>query len=270
MASRDLFGVDREVAVLEEEDDLAASSSNNVQLGFCVPFDSWSRWQRGAHRSTDWRRDWDGGQVGGSPSWLEPQHVPIGPLMCNLCDGSDDQHRGKQPQRRRRSSSSSSSTSMHFVCQLYTPHPTAEHAFHQTLYVFACTHCVNKNGRNSGICVLRAQLPKTNPYWPPNSEDTLLEDTDPTTGNTIGWNRHMPATYHARGLCAVCRFPAPGCCPVQKQAFCGRDHQLLYKKHAKKTMNTMTNTRTMMIAVPPWQFHEPFGSGPPSRTTFPS
>jgi pre-rRNA-processing protein TSR4 len=218
-------GVNRAVAALEDEDNLATTSSSNVQLGYCVPFDSSQSsrcWQRGAHRSTDWRRDWDGGQVGGRPSWLEPQHLPVGPLLCNQC-GSNEKG-GEQR----------STSSTHFVCQLYAPHPTAEHSFHRTLYVFACPHCVNRNGSNSGIRVLRVQLPKINPYWPIN-ETVHQTDTDSTTTTTtLGWNRHFSATYHARGLCAVCGFVARGRCPVQQQAFCGRDHQILFKKHAKR------------------------------------
>jgi pre-rRNA-processing protein TSR4 len=79
--------------------------------------------------------------------------------------------------------------------------------------VFACPNY----HENSGVRVLRTQLPRRNSYWPEQP--------------TSDWKLHTPDQYHKNGICAVCGFVGTGRCPLQKKSFCGKDHQKLYRKH---------------------------------------
>jgi pre-rRNA-processing protein TSR4 len=180
------------------------------------------------HRSACYD-DWDGGQIGGTPSWLNPQHVPSS-VMCKLCRGP-----------------------MTFVLQLYAPidslPPAAERtpagaeatddnddhdrAFHRTLYVFACSKCCGSQqqqqdegeGEAASVCsgtvrVLRTQLPRANPYYP---WDGNRPECEP-------WDRHRPDSWKIR-VCAVCGVRADKRCPQQGLYFCSKQHQREYKKH---------------------------------------
>jgi pre-rRNA-processing protein TSR4 len=174
-------------------------SSVATQLGFCVAISNKDQWLQTSHHAAKWD-DWDGGQAGGVPSWLQPEHLPL-PIHCGECQ--------KQ---------------MNFLCQLYAPIDPEnignynETAFHRSLYVFACPNY----HENTGVRVLRTQLPKRNSYWP---EQPIFD-----------WTLHTPDKYHKNGVCAVCGFVATGRCPLQKKSFCGKDHQKLYRKHGNEEL----------------------------------
>jgi pre-rRNA-processing protein TSR4 len=162
-----------------------------IQLGFCEPIDDISVI---AHRQADWN-SWDGGQVGGKPSWLNPRDLPSAPLTCRSC-----------------------STNLSFLCQLYAPGDTEE-AFHRSLYAFACPSPSCLQDTEGSVRILRAQLPADNSFYPPPN--------DPVDPN---WNLHSPE-QHGVQLCQVCGQKSKGKCPIQGAHFCGREHQKEYKKH---------------------------------------
>lgn len=172
------------------------SSSSTIQLGYCVPIEDEEQWSKVGHHHFH-SSDWDGGQVGGVPSWLEPEHLPCLPLECCHCHAR-----------------------LQFVCQLYAPYSDSNNpdAFHRSLYLFACSACPGHS--NSNVRVLRTQLSQQNPYWPSPKK---IDKDEP--------ERSQHENYHKNGLCVVCGFPASGQCPLQKLSFCSRDHQRLYKKH---------------------------------------
>jgi pre-rRNA-processing protein TSR4 len=175
-------------------------SSSTVQLGFCVPIESRDNYLLVGHRTRQWK-DWDGGQIGGVPSWLAgppPGHDDdddAGPPTCQVCHSQMD-----------------------FIGQLYAPKDDDDdimpHAFHRTLYIFGCPV------DNDQVMVWRCNLPRDNPYWPYRG-DKEEEDLDHGDANNT--------TANATPLCVVCGFPSSsirgGVCPVQNLPFCGRAHQ---------------------------------------------
>lgn len=165
-------------------------SDSPVHLGFCEPIENESII---AHTSPNWS-EWDGGQVGGRPSWLNPEHLPTRPITCLVCQENEDP--------------------LNFICQLYAPADTVNtNAFHRTLYVFACPTC-------SSVRVFRTQLAQENPYFPSDC-DVAVE---------THWNKHLPETYEIK-LCKVCGQRGKGVCPLQQENFCGKLHQKQYKQN---------------------------------------
>lgn len=98
--------------------------------------------------------DWDGGQIGGRPFWLNPEMLPSSKQMeCPGC-----------------------ARPMPMMCQLYAPLTLREaghsEAFHRMLYVFCCTQgrCLRSG---AGVLALRCQLPKQNKYLPQRGDCKL-------------------------------------------------------------------------------------------------
>jgi pre-rRNA-processing protein TSR4 len=188
---------------IEEIDDAV-----HVHLGFSIPIANDEQLRQVGHRSADYSC-WDGGQLGGRPSWLEPQHLPAS-VTCRCCQNT-----------------------MRFIAQIYAPiddlltldasHQqwcgSADRAFHRSLYVFACSSCPTPN--TGAIRVLRSQLPRENPYYPAEEENDA-EETD--------WNAHLPETY-GKHLCAVCGLAGAKRCPLQNLFFCNKNHQREHKTH---------------------------------------
>ncbi len=178
-----------------------------VQLGFCIPIEDDEQLQEVAHRSADYTL-WDGGQVGGKPSWLNPQHIPHS-IPCLSC----------------------SSPSMKFVTQLYAPvdFPDDDRAFHRSLYLFACATCLHRKGNeNTGIRVLRAQLPTRNDYFP------SMENKNSEELEEVNWQQHTPNAWNVN-LCALCGVKGKGKCPLQQLYFCGSEHQKEYKRRGDRS-----------------------------------
>ncbi|GAX24800.1 pre-rRNA-processing protein TSR4 [Fistulifera solaris] len=179
-----------------------------VQLGFCIPIEDDEQLQEVAHRSADYTL-WDGGQVGGKPSWLNPQHIPNS-IPCLNC----------------------SSLSMKFVTQLYAPvdFPDDDRAFHRSLYLFACANCLqNKHPENKVIRILRAQLPANNGYFP-NTENKSSDEVE-----EVNWQQHTPDAWTVN-LCALCGVKGKGKCPLQQLYFCGSEHQKEYKRSGDRSI----------------------------------
>ena len=196
----------------------SSPSAAAVHLGFSAPLDggegSEVADQGVAHASPLWS-DWDGGKIGGRPSWLNPRAVPKGPLRCGACAAGGKGGRGD-------------GTVMRFVCQTYCPAdadciPTNPAAFHRTLYAFACPECSSSPTPES-VRILRGQLPRESDYYPPTCRDF---DED-------GWDRHRPEAWNVR-LCAVCGLGASagGRCPVQDRWFCCKEHQREHLRNAE-------------------------------------
>ncbi len=164
-----------------------------VQLGFSVPFEDTDHRNFAGHTMPNWR-DWDGGQIGGRPSWLQPRDLPKDPLLCRNC---------QEP--------------MSFICQLYAPADEVhEDAFHRSLYVFGCPNIQCAQSTEGSIRILRAQLPKENQFYPEEEDET--------------WAMHLPEAWDIK-LCEVCGQRGHGKCPIQGVDFCGKHHQKEYKKY---------------------------------------
>ena len=164
-----------------------------VQLGFSVEFEDDEHRMLAGHRLPLWK-DWDGGQLGGRPTWLNPKDIPQHSITCKCCN---------EP--------------MVFVCQLYAPcEEINPDAFHRSFYVFACVGKNCGNETTGTVRVFRTQLPRQNPYFP--------EDQDET------WSKHLPESWNVN-LCKVCGQRGHGKCPIQGYHFCGKHHQKEHKKY---------------------------------------
>jgi len=166
-----------------------------VQLGFSVEFEDDDHRMMTGHHLPLWR-EWDGGQLGGRPTWLNPKDIPKSHLTCRCCNNP-----------------------LVFVCQLYCPlDEISPNAFHRSFYVFACPNSgKNCSEKTTGtIRVLRTQLPRDNPYFPNEQEEC--------------WAMHIPESWDVN-LCKVCGQRGHGKCPIQGEYFCGRHHQREYKKY---------------------------------------
>mmetsp|Transcript_7408 Transcript_7408/g.15151 ORF Transcript_7408/g.15151 Transcript_7408/m.15151 type:complete len:535 (-) Transcript_7408:51-1655(-) len=254
------------------------SSDNNeqpprVQLGFSLPlhkcddgvddapdtssFDGQEHNNILGHTSPNWC-DWDGGKIGGLPSWLNPRDLPDGPLCCRgPCSKNIEKKDGGTPLR--------------FIAQLYCPADDVTNnpaAFHRSVYVFACPECCSDSSKlfqhrevddgnakeipaallSECVRVLRCQLPKKNDFYPINGDG---EEDDQ-------WEKHT-STFWSKAnkddqlnLCAVCGQKSKGKCPKQGKWFCGPHHQkecLRASKQYQKTNPNETMPQTYLPSV---------------------
>mmetsp|Transcript_18424 Transcript_18424/g.44501 ORF Transcript_18424/g.44501 Transcript_18424/m.44501 type:complete len:555 (+) Transcript_18424:121-1785(+) len=207
-------------------------NDNKIQLGFSVEFEDEGHRRSVGHRSPYWV-DWDGGQIGGRPSWLNPRDIPYRPIECQLCK-----------------------TPMVFVCQLYAPLEIElnPNAFHRSFYVFACPNTGSStiddegdDGDDDGNCegdkcsmattgtvrVLRTQLPKKNPFYPERIDEGNDDDNNHHVDDlesSSSWTKHRPETWGVR-LCVASGQRGHGKCPIQRLEFCSKYHQKEYKKY---------------------------------------
>ena len=171
----------------------ASKRLNAVQLGFSVEFEDHEHRSFVGHNLPLWR-DWDGGQIGGKPSWLQPRDLPKDFLTCKNCE---------EP--------------LCFICQLYAPADEVNpEAFHRSMYIFGCPSPGCAKAPTGSIRVLRAQLPRENPFYPDDEDQ--------------GWSQHVPECWDVN-LCKVCGQRGKGKCPMQGFHFCGKHHQKEHKKY---------------------------------------
>jgi pre-rRNA-processing protein TSR4 len=220
------------------ENEAVTGLENNpsIQLGFCVPIEGDQHLEEVAHRSPDYRV-WDGGQVGGKPVWLDPEHLPTR-VTCRQCafnGASTERQKDSQKQK------TTLPPLMRFICQLYAPGDDSDRAFHRSLYVFACPICCSSKN-NGGIRVLRAQLPLQAPYFP-NFEDGA------TVEEEVNWTQHLPSEWN-QNLCAVCGLAGKGKCPLQHKYFCGPQHQREHKIHIHDKLNKQPNIAMEDVDLP--------------------
>ena len=104
----------------------------------------------------DWR-DWDGGLVGGTPSWLAPCSEACSKemLICRECGSRKS-----------------------LLLQIYAPTDDCDSSFHRAIYMFRC--CSKKAHEKSRVSVYRCQLPKSNSYYPliPSEHVAASEELD--------------------------------------------------------------------------------------------
>lgn len=166
--------------------------SGSIQLGFCIPIESEKQRQLVGHRTFHWK-DWDGGQAGGRPTWLDPSSVPSSPPTCRCTN------------------------TMRFICQIYAPRDEDSYNFHRTLYLWGCDVC-------NQVVVWRSQLPEQNPYWK-ISADNDIDERDPPT-------KMWCATcgFPSKGLCPKQKLPF--CGPQHQRHYLKRkSNGVLYKEH---------------------------------------
>ena len=164
--------------------------------------------------NSDWEK-WDGGKVGGKPSWLNPCQLPLPEqLRCKCC-----------------------SSPMTFLLQIYCPLDDVENAFHRSLYIFVCK---KKNCVDSGsIKCLRCQLGRENEYYPYISK----------SAKTI---ENVKVSAVQPKLCNLCGCRAPSVCSKCKLvSYCTREHQAKdWKNHKRccavplKTVEASTGSNT--------------------------
>jgi pre-rRNA-processing protein TSR4 len=252
------------------------SSDNNeqpprVQLGFSLPlhkgeddvdapdtssFDGQEHNNILGHTSPNWC-DWDGGKIGGLPSWLNPRDLPDGPLCCRgPCSKNIETKDGGTPLR--------------FIAQLYCPADDVTNnpaAFHRSVYVFACPKCCSDSSKlfqhnevddgndakeipaallSECVRVLRCQLPKKNDFYPINGDG---EENDE-------WEKHT-STFWSKSnkddqlnLCAVCGQKSKGKCPKQGKWFCGPHHQKECLRASKQYQKTNPNEAMPQTYLP--------------------
>lgn len=206
--------------VTNGDDDGTTSEKDSclVHLGFCVPMIEAEVYDTVyGHASPNWSL-WDGGRVGGKPSWLIPQQIP------------------------KRSTLQCCSREMMFLLQIYCPAPSISEgaAFHRTIYVFICSNnsMHTKSSTNcGGVKVLRCQLHRENSYYP----STILSNTEEEQEEYYcNWKDHLPETWKLQ-TCQVCGLFAAGKCPVQNAFFCGKNHQKEHMKLVYKSKNKSAN-----------------------------
>jgi pre-rRNA-processing protein TSR4 len=184
----------------------ASSTSPSIELGFAerVPAGD----PDGIAIESAALADWDGGKLGGRPTWLDPAGLPPPEaLACGRC-----------------------ARPLALLAQLYAPLDEADvghaGAFHRMLYVFSCVRgeCVNRApGDESGdgasaarhraaVVALRCQLPATNPH---HAGGRVVAPPPP--------------------VCALCGAPAPHrCSRCRGPRYCSRDHQAAHWRAGHK------------------------------------
>jgi pre-rRNA-processing protein TSR4 len=197
-----------------------------VHLGFCVLPTNESEDSDAVygHASPDWSL-WDGGRVGGKPTWLIPQQIPTRNFL--QCCSRD----------------------MLFLLQIYCPAPSVSEgaAFHRTIYVFICSNNsmhTNSSTNCGGVKVLRCQLPRENSYYPSTTLSMTEEEEEAQhqqqQENYCTWKSHLPETWKQH-TCQVCGLFAAGKCPLQNAFFCGKNHQKEHMKLVHKSKNKGAN-----------------------------
>ncbi|RKP11840.1 programmed cell death protein 2, partial [Piptocephalis cylindrospora] len=143
-------------------------------------------------------------KIGGKPAWLNPETIPgVTKLMCSQC---------QQP--------------MTFLLQasVYAPEDVPDDAFHRAVFVFCCRQGKCHRQSSKLFKVLRAQLPKNNPYYPlPSFEDEKEEEEEGEEETS-----HIPwkGTTHTCAVCGIKAEKTCGACHVAR--YCSKEHQTIH------------------------------------------
>jgi len=228
------------------------SSMLPVQLGFSEPLEEPCDIEMVAHNSPQWK-DWDGGKIGGKPSWINPRDIPKKILRCVVCAQrnakSNTKNDGDGNDGDNTSDNNNEGTILRFLTQIYCPaddETESDSAFHRSLYVFCCPHplCSSSNLALGSVVVLRGQLPQENDFYPVG-----CEDDDNRDGNELKmWDKHK-SKYWDVNLCEVCGQYAKGKCPIAQKYFCCKDHQRDYHKLLKKTNKDEQNKLDVSVLI---------------------
>ena len=184
-------------------DDEEGEIDTGVQLGFV------SDSRNLMFIDSNWEK-WDGGKVGGKPSWLDPIRIPHhADLQCKSCNSP-----------------------MIFLLQIYCPLDEVERAFHRALYVFVCKKksCVDKGS----VKCFRCQLGRKNDIYPYESKSVSQE--------VVEVNKSIPK------LCTLCGCRAPSVCSKCKLvSYCSREHQAAdWKNHKLHCSKLSKETETIL------------------------
>lgn len=194
----------------DSEDDVLDYEEAEVELGFIcdepVALDA-----KPLHCEPDWTK-WDGGQVGGRPSWLIPSVSGIPSteqLQCSEC-----------------------SCALSFLLQIYCPLDDQQDAFHRTLYVFVCRSSgCSRQGNGKAF---RLQLPKDNAFYGSEAGATHLKPVDAKVD-----------------LCALCGQAATFTCSACHVAqYCCKAHQKDHWSTGghKETCAECLESRTLVVS----------------------
>jgi len=154
-----------------------------------------------AHKSPYWL-NWDGGKIGGKPSWLNPRDIPKKAIFCSTCDLEQTDKTRKKP--------------LYFVCQIYAPLDINENCFHRSLYVFVCSDC-------DYIFVLRNQLGRYNPFYPTTCDDIMIDNSLYNQHKSIYWNVHLCIVCGQRGTLHDEQRDTWFCCQYHKENYIHSD-----------------------------------------------
>jgi pre-rRNA-processing protein TSR4 len=187
-------------------DDEEGEIDTGVQLGFV------SDSRNLMFIDSNWEK-WDGGKVGGKPTWLDPIRIPHhADLQCKSCNSP-----------------------MIFLLQIYCPLDEVERAFHRALYVFVCRKksCVNKGS----VKCFRSQLGRKNDIYPYESKSVSKE-------GTVVVNKSIPK------LCTLCGCRAPSVCSKCKLvSYCSREHQAADWKDHKRYCSELSKETEMTLNI---------------------
>lgn len=186
-------------------DDDEGEIDTGVQLGFV------SDSKNLMFIDSNWEK-WDGGKVGGKPSWLDPIRIPLhSDLQCRCCNSP-----------------------MMFLLQIYCPLDEIERAFHRSLYIFVCKKktCVDKGS----VKCFRCQLARKNDIYPYESKSVKQE------GN-VQIDKPTPK------LCTLCGCRAPSVCSKCKLvSYCSREHQAADWKDHKRYCSELSKQSEVTIS----------------------
>lgn len=193
------------------------------------------------HHAPNWKL-WDGGKIGGKPSWLNPRDIPKDALRCPVC--AKREHTTCTI-----NNSTNEGTMLRFVAQIYSPADSEtgnEHAFHRTFYVFCCPHplCSTSENVHESVVILRGQISQQNEFYPYECSDDDDDDGDGQdkflNDELNDWKLHKSDAWDV-DLCHVCGQIAKGKCPVANEYFCGKEHQRLHHKMVKQAKKENSN-----------------------------
>ena len=208
---------------IEDDDSIESDNKGEIQLGFIkVPQKQFNdiglsptlppseEQNFPLFTSSDWTT-WDGGKVGGKPTWLDNIRVPnVGTLNC-YCG-----------------------TLMKFILQIYCPLDDNIDAFHRAIYLFCCPNkkCIDSYSIHyPSILALRCQLPRENSIYPFDPLDR--EHTSNSKRESLKF-------------CEICSLKASYSCSKCKSVhFCSKEHQIEFWPIHKKRCLELSSEKSL-------------------------